>query len=236
MPDPSPDGRDVEGGEVEGGEVNGSPLESRGAQARMRQRLPASRTFMRASQCLDAAARAATTLSLALILLPRAQAAPIGLTPELTHALVQAQADALLFIDVRDPVEIMFVGSTDEVDTNIPFVQVNRRVWDQENNRFQLEPNPQFAQQVQQALEAKGLTRDAMVITMCRSGSERGEPSALFLQEQGFPNARYVLNGFQGDRLSEGSQAGMRLKNGWQNSGLPWLPQMNPDKIYRTDR
>ena len=224
------------GANLKGCEVNGSPLDARGAQARMRQTHPAPRTSMRASPCLDAAARAVTTLALALVLLPPAQAGPLGLTPEDTHALVQAQADAVLFIDVRDPVEIMFVGFTDVVDANIPFVQVNRRVWDQENNRFQLEPNPQFAQQVQQALEAKGLTREATVITLCRSGSERGEPSALFLQEQGFPNARFVLNGFQGDRLREGERAGMRLKNGWQNSGLPWSPRMNPDKIHRSDR
>lgn len=178
---------------------------------------------------------AALALSLTL-LAPAAHASPLGLTPEATDALVQERGDAVLFIDVRDPVEIMFVGSTDAVDANIPFVLVNRQVWDQENNRFQLEPNPQFAQQVQQALEAKGLTKDALVITMCRSGSERGEPSALFLQEQGFGNARFVLNGFQGDRLSEGPQAGMRLKNGWQNSGLPWTPRMNAETIYRSDR
>lgn len=180
--------------------------------------------------------RTALALSLNLLLASAAQASPLGLTPEATYGLVQERGEAVLFIDVRDPVEIMFVGFTDAVDANIPFLQVNRRVWDEENNRFQLEPNPQFAQQVQQALEAKGLTREATVITLCRSGSERGEPSALFLREQGFPNARFVLNGFQGDRLSEGERAGMRLKNGWQNSGLPWSPRMNPDKMHRTDR
>ncbi len=35
---------------------------------------------------------------------------------------------------------------------------------------------------------------------------------------------------------SEGPQAGMRLQNGWQNSGLPWGRSLNPDKIYRLDR
>lgn len=74
------------------------------------------------------------------------------------------------------------------------------------------------------------------MITLCRSGSERGEPSAGFLRERGFGNARYVIHGFQGDPLSEGPQAGMRLKNGWQNSGLPWSPRLNADTIHRTDR
>lgn len=184
--------------------------------------------------------KTAIGLSLGLALMqppvPAAQASPLGLTPRDTYALVQEQGDAVLFIDVRDPVEIMFVGSTDVVDANIPFQQVNRNSWDGENNRFRMEPNPRFARQVEQALKAKGLDRSAVVITMCRSGSERGEPSAVFLQERGFRNARYVVNGFQGDRLSEGDQAGMRLQNGWQNSGLPWSPRLNAEKIYRTDR
>jgi hypothetical protein len=71
---------------------------------------------------------------------------------------------------------------------------------------------------------------------MCRSGSERGEPSARYLRENGFPNARFVINGFQGDTIKEGEHAGFRLKNGWQNSGLPWSMRMDADKIYRTDR
>lgn len=34
---------------------------------------------------------------------------------------------------------------------------------------------------------------------------------------------------------TEGPQAGFRLQNGWQNSGLPWSAKMNPEKIYRSD-
>jgi hypothetical protein len=42
-----------------------------------------------------------------------------------------------------------------------------------------------------------------------------------------------VQHGFQGDPLEEGPQVGMRLKNGWQNAGLPWQRLPNPEKIYR---
>jgi len=85
-------------------------------------------------------------------------------------------------------------------------------------------------------LAKRGLSSDAEIITMCRSGSERGEPSAAFLRENGFANARYVVNGFQGAALKDGPQAGFRLQNGWQNSGLPWSAKMNPEKIHRIDR
>jgi len=172
---------------------------------------------------------------LALFVCSIGQAASLGLSPQETYDLVDEQGEQLLFIDVRDPVEIMFVGSTDVVDANIPFMQANRESWDQDNNRFRMERNQDFAQQVEAALNEKGLDRNATVITMCRSGSERGEPSARYLKEQGFTDVRYVVKGFQGDPKSDGEQAGMRVVNGWQNSGLPWSRQMNADKIYRTN-
>ena len=96
-----------------------------------------------------------------------------------------------------------------------------------------MQRNPQFVQQVAAALKAHGLDKNATIITMCRSGSERGEPSAQYLREQGFPNALYVIHGFQGSPAKEGPQAGMRVVNGWQNSGLPWSNKLNPEKIYR---
>ena len=157
----------------------------------------------------------------------------MGISPHETYRMVQSQGDQVLFIDVRDPVEVMFIGFTDEVHANIPFMVVDRHAWDEENRRFMMRRNPEFAQQVAAALEARGLPRDATIITMCRSGSERGEPSARFLRENGFAGARFVEGGFQGDVAREGERAGFRLVNGWQNSGLPWQPRMNPEKIHR---
>jgi rhodanese-related sulfurtransferase len=164
------------------------------------------------------------------------QANEMGLSPQETWEHVQREGDRILFIDVRDPVEIMFVGGTDAVHANIPFLIINRDKWDEEKKRFMPERNPNFVAEVEAELEARGLGKDAEIITMCRSGSERGEPSARHLRENGFPNARFVINGFQGDTIKEGEHAGFRLKNGWQNSGLPWSMRMDADKIYRTDR
>jgi rhodanese-related sulfurtransferase len=175
------------------------------------------------------------TLLLLIFAVP-AGADDMGLWPRETYDRVQERGDEILFLDVRDPVEIMFIGFTDEVDANIPFLIIDRTRWDGEKNRFQPYQNPDFAAEVEAALAARGLGKDAEVITMCRSGSERGKPSAQFLRDNGFPNARYVINGFQGGRIKEGDRAGFRLKNGWQNSGLPWSPKMNPEKMYRTDR
>ena len=160
----------------------------------------------------------------------------IGMTAQDVYELKTKNETAVLFIDVRDPVEIMFVGSTDVVDLNIPFMTVDRNTWNDEKGVFQLNKNTDFTEQVEEALTVRGLSKDTMVVTMCRSGSERGKPSADVLRQAGFNNAYYVINGFQGDVIKEGEQQGFRLQNGWQNSNLPWGQKMSGDKIYRTDK
>lgn len=159
------------------------------------------------------------------------QAAP--LTPEQTWDLLQEKGDQVLFVDVRDPVEIMFVGFTDAVDINIPFKLVDRNDFVEDKKRFAMNTNAEFASSIEKALRQKGLDNDALIITMCRSGSTRGKPSAEFLMQHGFTNVKYVDKGFQGDEANEGEQQGMRVVNGWMNSDLPWSPAMNPEKIYR---
>ena len=163
------------------------------------------------------------------------QAVELGISAQDTYAQVQKADSKVLFVDVRDPVEVMFVGFTDAVHVNVPYLMVDRSAWEDKRGVYKLVQNPDFAVQIKAALEKRGLPMDAEVITMCRSGSERGEPSAAFLRANGFPNARFVVNGFQGAALKDGPQAGFRIQNGWQNSGLPWSMKMNPAKMYRTD-
>lgn len=160
----------------------------------------------------------------------------LAISAQATYDLVQANQVPLLFIDVRDPVEIMFIGFTDTVDQNIPFLLVDRTEWQAEGQRFRMDRNPNFISQVENALATKGLDKDATIITMCRSGSERGLPSAEFLREHGFSNARYVEHGFQGDSIKEGEQKGFRLENGWQNEQLPWQAKANSSKIYQAGK
>lgn len=157
----------------------------------------------------------------------------LSMAPEEVYEMTQEQGDEMLFIDVRDPVEIMFIGFTDSVDTNIPFKLVDRTRWNDKKGVFAMDTNPDFVAEVDEALAAKGLDRDALIVTMCRSGSSRGKPSADYLLERGFTNVKYVDNGFQGGSVKEGKYKGLRVKEGWQNSGLPWTFKANPEKIYR---
>ncbi len=169
----------------------------------------------------------------ALLLSSLSHAGEYALSAAEAHAWIQDDSRTVLFVDVRDPIEIMFTGWAEGVDINIPFLLVDREAWNADAGSFPMPRNPDFIAEVDAALAARGLDRSAPIITMCRSGSARGEPSATALREAGFDNVYFVRHGFQGDRLSEGEMAGHRLLNGWQNEGLPWRPRMDPERIYR---
>ena len=170
-------------------------------------------------------------LTLGLTLAGTAAADDLALSATEVHERVTSGEEDILFIDVRDPAEIHFVGFTDVVDANIPFKRIDLTGWNERKGVFAMPMNRDFAEEVAAALETRGMDRSDTVVTMCRSGSTRGKPSAEYLLEQGFESVHYVRHGFQGDRMEEGQLAGRRLKNGWQNSGLPWSGSLNREKM-----
>ena len=139
----------------------------------------------------------------------------------------------ILLVDVRDPVEIMFTGFTDVVDINIPFLLVNRFEWNDKRSIFTMTQNPNFEAGISKALKDRKLTKDSSVILMCRSGGERGAPSAKALEGKGYTKVYVVVDGFEGGTVKDGERKNWRLLNGWKNSGLPWSYRINGKKIYR---
>lgn len=138
----------------------------------------------------------------------------------------------LLFVDVRDPVEIMFTGFTDVVDVNIPYMLANRERWNDGKSVFQMERNPDFEPAIARALEARGLPRSTPIVLMCRSGGTRGAPSAKALEGKGYEAVYVVVDGFEGGTVKEGTQKNWRLKDGWKNAGLPWSYKLDRKKMY----
>lgn len=137
----------------------------------------------------------------------------------------------VLFVDVRDPIEIMFTGFTDVVDVNVPYMTSNRQKWNDKRNVFAMEVNPAFEAQVAKALADRKLSKDSPVVLMCRSGGERGAPSAKMLEGKGYKQVYVVTDGFEGDTVKDGDKKNWRLVNGWKNSGLPWGYTLNKAKI-----
>lgn len=154
------------------------------------------------------------------------------LTAREAFEMKSAEGPKALFVDVRDPVEIMFTGFTDVVDVNIPFLLSNSGKWNDGKSVFLMERNPGFADSVEAALAGRGLGKSVPVILMCRSGGERGAPSAKALDGRGFERVYVVVDGFEGDTLKDHHNGPWRLKNGWKNSGLPWGYKLNREKMF----
>ena len=67
---------------------------------------------------------------------------------------------------------------------------------------------------------------------MCRSGGERGAPSAKALEGKGYKQVYVVTDGFEGETIKEGPKKNWRLVNGWKNADLPWSYKLNKAKMY----
>lgn len=143
-----------------------------------------------------------------------------------------ARPDEVLFIDVREPVEIMFTGFTDVVDVNVPFLLVDPSQMHDSKPVLSMKRNPDFAEGVLAALQAEGLDRSAPIILMCRSGGSRGAPSAAVLEGLGLEQVYVVVDGFEGSTASDNPNGPLRVVDGWKNSGLPWSYKLNPEKIH----
>ena len=148
------------------------------------------------------------------------------------YAMKQDVPDQMLFIDVRDPIEIMFTGFTDVVDVNIPFKLADRSAWNQNKPVFAMVVNPNFEKEIAAALEERGLSKAVPVVIMCRSGGTRGAPATKLLENKGYEKVYVVTDGFEGGTVKEGERKNWRLKNGWKNSGLPWSYKLNQEKMY----
>jgi rhodanese-related sulfurtransferase len=154
------------------------------------------------------------------------------LTAKEAYEMKQDLGDEVFFVDVREPIEIMFTGFTDVVDVNVPFLMVNPAKWNPNKPKFAMEPNPDFAEMVAAEMEARGLDKSTPVIMMCRSGGSRGAPSANALSELGLEEVYVVVDGFEGSSVKGHVGGPWRLKNGWKNSGLPWSYDLNPEKVH----
>ena len=148
------------------------------------------------------------------------------------YELKQRLGDKALFIDVRTRAEISYLGMPSVADAHIPaFEHPANAVWDDKSGRFKMEANADFEPELARRLAARQLIKSDVVILICRSG-DRTTRAANFLTEQGYSKVYSVIDGFEGDVVAEGPQAGQRVLNGWKNAGLPWTYKLDKNKMY----
>ena len=153
------------------------------------------------------------------------------LTAAETHKMVTADAKKILFVDVRTPSEVEFVGAPKSIDTNIPYMLNDFTEWNAKKSRFKKVPNSNFTVLLEEALEAKGLSKEDKIVLMCRSGS-RSAKAANLLYQAGYKNVYSVIEGFEGDKSKIAATKGQRVVNGWKNAGLPWTYKHEEDKMF----
>jgi len=136
-----------------------------------------------------------------------------------------------LFVDVRTPAEVEYVGYSYLMDNNIPVHFVNFKKWNKKKKRFSDSPkNKRFVADVENALKAKGLTKADKIIMMCRSGS-RSAYAAKKLFKKGYKNVYTVVDGFEGGKDKKFKQ---RSVSGWKLTAPKntWGYKLDKKKMY----
>ena len=156
--------------------------------------------------------------------------AKLYLGAEEVPGFLTSKKGKVLFIDVRTPAEVQFVGSTPLMDANVPFKLGPTAKWNKKKGALALDPNPDFVAQVEARLAAKSLTKADPVVLMCRSGS-RSAKAVNALTDAGFKAVYSVVDGFEGDMAKKGPNAGRRAVNGWRNKNKSWGYKVEKSKL-----
>lgn len=147
------------------------------------------------------------------------------------YAKKQSLGSNVVLIDVRTRAEIAFVGMPTDADANIPLKHVSLETLNSEKGTFPMTPNPDFVASVDKLVNGMGLDKNQPIMVMCRSGG-RSAAAANQLAEQGYTQVYSIVDGFEGDKAKSGPNKGLRVVNGWKNSGAPWTMKLNADKLY----
>jgi rhodanese-related sulfurtransferase len=148
---------------------------------------------------------------------------------------VDQNATKALFLDIRTPAEVAFLGMPAQADANVPYMkEPDFPGWDGAKATLKLELNPDFLPEVRRRLAAKGLKATDTIVLICRSG-DRSAAAANLLAEAGFKNVYSVVDGYEGDLAKDGPKAGQRAVNGWKNAALPWSYKLDKAKMYKLE-
>ena len=143
-------------------------------------------------------------------------------TAKEAYDMWQADPEGVKILDVRTPEEWVFTGHP-PMATLIPFAFM-AYVWDDAKQGFTWSLNPEFLDMV----KARLAPEDTILVT-CRSGG-RAAMAINMMAAAGYTRAYNILDGMEGDEVKDPDSVfdGMRRKNGWVMSGLPWTYALDP--------
>lgn len=151
------------------------------------------------------------------------------------YEVVTKNPKETLFVDIRTPAEIAFVGIPKQVDASIPYLIVSDwTAWDDKRKTVKLEASHSFLKNIEEVLNRKGLSKESRIILICRSG-DRSAKAAGLLYLAGYKQVYSVTEGFEGDMAKDGPRKGERVVNGWKNNELPWTYTLDQSKLFWGD-
>ena len=132
-------------------------------------------------------------------------------SPEEAMDLLKQNKDAVL-VDVRTRPEWTFVGVPDlsEIGKEPVFLE-----W---QSYPTMAPNPEFVAALTRELDGRGVSKDAPVLFLCRSGA-RSRAAAMALTAHGHTQCLNVAGGFEGGPDPNGHRGSIE---GWKAVELPW--------------
>jgi rhodanese-related sulfurtransferase len=149
------------------------------------------------------------------------------------HQMIKSpEGREVVLIDVRDGIEIKFTGYTEMTDIHVPWKIIDSNKWDAKKKSYGGHRNADFSDDLQVQLDEMGISKEAHLIFMCRSGSTRSAPAADIFFEKGYTNVYSMVDGFEGGKAKGGDNKGARVVSGWKNSGLPWGWKLEKDVMY----
>jgi rhodanese-related sulfurtransferase len=136
----------------------------------------------------------------------------------------RANEGGVAIIDCRTPEEYVYVGHA-PMALNVPS-QLGR--WDSATGKMTHTENREFERIIQ-----KKFATTHTILVMCRSGT-RSAVSVNRLAALGYKNVYNIIDGFEGDKVSDEESyfKGKRMKNGWKNSGAPWIYDLDPHLVF----
>jgi rhodanese-related sulfurtransferase len=151
-------------------------------------------------------------------------------TAKQAYDMWQEDPEGVRILDVRTPEEWVFIGHP-PMATNIPFAFL-AYAWDEQKQGFPWEVNPDFVD-----LVVHRFAPDDTILLACRSGG-RAALAINMLAEVGFTRVYNILDGMEGSKVDDPDSVfyGMRLKNGWKASGLPWTYDLDPARMALPER
>lgn len=166
--------------------------------------------------------------------LPKEKVTKLGLYIEardVPEFLKKYGKDKVLFLDLRTPEELLFVGIPEGIDGNVPFGIMHYDQWDEKKSTYVRNPNTDFLANFESRAMDKGTEKNDPILLICRSG-DRSALGADFLARHGYTNVWSVVDGFEGDLAKDGPNKGRRAVNGWKNANLPWSYKLDKEKVY----